>query len=934
MIKLRHIWRLNAAKLPPLAPQNSSPPAITGTPTLGSTLSVDTGSWIDTLTPPAQKSFLGVLFGASTDGLNGDTGFQSGQYEERIYDEGSFTILFPNAPGPDGASHLDRFLILATPKRFSDAVDALDLYRPGDEWIEIWDENELLFVGIPVTPTPSRQSIAISGMDPTYLLKKTREFWGVYWNHAPRDVWEHYTSVWTPIIADDFQIPAFGGNANSGETADNRWMYTSALDGPATTARIQGTGRIKADPAYAFPVGIHSDGRDDAWRVETEFVRSKLGDGEYVRVGLWDVEANIPQIYIEFKEKSSFMVCYDEPLQDYIRVNAKIPTDPPGPFQVVVEGRERWIYFWVNQTLWGVLAMPWGPYNCVPYVAVSSNSAHADFRNIICRRTQPYLMNGDLHGDYHLAGPLPSGGLNARYYNDIQLTDDVGESHALDTGTYGLRVFNPAQTALIGTREDGPLDFDSDDGQWWPDGTSHGLWWSVRWTGSVKLNLESSDTLLRYTTKQEGARVWVAKTKFTDAYLDSWLKLPYSPDAGPAGGQLSDGTPKTGGSLRAHIGPDDDGNHHDAWYPILIEYGQRYVPGTAFKLEYSEDGGNNWNVVPPERLSRFGIFYDQVRLDSHGEVLKTLADTFALQARVEPRPMEHAAFPGEFVPRNRVGRNTNKVIDSHEALDYSTSISADTVADTILADGSGIADSTQTTQLTLEAVQYDGLEFRMMIMSEYETFGDVAASELLDQRINSLLALRSSPWEEVNAAPRGGQKHEYIDAFPMSGDLAEFFWRPGDGVRITLPEIGVMDGSPRQILGVQRNFVPEGLQAAVVSFRQRPRNLREFMRQIQRRIANKGRNYQGQIIRTTGTAGTLQDPSIVPLPADLSDISKVEITVVTTPDNPLFLYVNDGKTNFPAITQAGTYDITPYVARWVDAQGNETPTMHIQLKET
>src|SRR4051812_20418286 len=117
MIKLRHIWRLNAAKLPPLAPQNALPPEVVGEPELGSTLSVDSGSWIDTVQPPAKKFFLGVEFGASSDGLNGSNGFQNGQYEERIYDEGTFSVVFPNAPGPDGASHLDRFLVFATPKR-------------------------------------------------------------------------------------------------------------------------------------------------------------------------------------------------------------------------------------------------------------------------------------------------------------------------------------------------------------------------------------------------------------------------------------------------------------------------------------------------------------------------------------------------------------------------------------------------------------------------------------------------------------------------------------------------------------------------------------------------------------------------------------------------------------------------------------------------
>jgi hypothetical protein len=228
------------------------------------------------------------------------------------------------------------------------------------------------------------------------------------------------------------------------------------------------------------------------------------------------------------------------------------------------------------------------------------------------------------------------------------------------------------------------------------------------------------------------------------------------------------------------------------------------------------------------------------------------------------------------------------------------------------------------------------------MLSEYEQFGEIGYEPLLAQRVNSMLALRSSPWEEVTAVPPAWR--QITDTFPLTGNMAMLNWSAGDGVRLNLPKLGVVDASPRQMLGTQRPFYPVGLREAAITFKARPRSMKDFLRQVQRSLISKQRNYQGQKVSTSGTAAagpteTTEDytkVSRVPLPKNLSDVARAIVTLFEKPDGdtvPWYIWVNGQFTGHPAVYEPGDYDITAYVGRLADAE-QQFPHMEVEFKLT
>src|SRR4051794_30903745 len=98
----------------------------------------------DTVAPAGSRLAAKLVAGVSFQpqppvGVNGKSGFVGGTYEHRLNEDGSFAIRFPNSMGLDGIYHRDRFQVI-TDK---------DLYRPGNEWLEIYEvDNPVpIFVG-------------------------------------------------------------------------------------------------------------------------------------------------------------------------------------------------------------------------------------------------------------------------------------------------------------------------------------------------------------------------------------------------------------------------------------------------------------------------------------------------------------------------------------------------------------------------------------------------------------------------------------------------------------------------------------------------------------------------------------------------------------------------------------------------------------------
>ena len=112
--------------------------------------------WLRHITPdPAgTHTLLGEAMSATHEGLGGDQGWTQGEYSLRVSDDGDFRLVLPNATGDDGRLHRDRFAVITDGR-----------YRTGDEWIEIWRENEPdpEFVGSPVKATLTPTTITIDG---------------------------------------------------------------------------------------------------------------------------------------------------------------------------------------------------------------------------------------------------------------------------------------------------------------------------------------------------------------------------------------------------------------------------------------------------------------------------------------------------------------------------------------------------------------------------------------------------------------------------------------------------------------------------------------------------------------------------------------------------------------------------------------------------
>lgn len=1294
-------------------------------------------------TGDGQVTVLGQAYYPSWSGMNGRRGFQVGQYEIRLDEEGTFSLTFPNTTGDDGVLHRDRFLILTAGKRTPLSGGGAyaysgGTYRPGDEWIEVWysEPGQIIFIGTPTQAKITRDRVEISGYDARWLLKKTRETSAGFWMHAPRDVWEHYCSVWHSHVASDFESEVFTWSTGA-TTYNNEWVYTRASTGsdgaPPSSVRLLPNAATETATLRSYvgiDVGRDSVNADNVWRVETRFLRSALGSGAYVQVGMLD-GSSVPWAYVQFTVLSTTIKT-----GSYTAKDVGLDTSPPGPFHVIVEGRDRWVYFYSNGKLLGTMPMPFGTTSGKPYVAVKAGSTtsheYADVDFFIARNTEPFLMRGDDPGDYFLPGLPPSGPLMGEYFSDTELKP---YGTGWGTSDYYDMVLNPPKDSYA-VRGDSALNFGMGIGEtlptWQPSGPA-GEYFSARWTGSMYLDLENYDYRFRALVS-DGFRLHVGKSKTNDhlvntwtsqtpvyttasdwlkadrnfpavagwypvvgeymqgeaagvcivqAQRDDWPTTAWVPlglsqlDAtvlsdGPSGyWRLGEGggatittaydsingvngtyggSPNTAyntaplipGDLCVDFDGSDDvvtvSNAHgyvaspftvEAWIaadtistdrPIVSKmedaasgsadgwelylestdskaYFRRLVNGSAVgavsasaitaglwthvvgvydhqslfyddfedgvigsiwtdggqdpdtvvtesggTLNFAYDGsgtgystyrstsstlnftgtrtifevvsrghtqsgwqlwfevhGNNsdtnevkfgidgtqlqawkdvggtqtnlanatWNATTmrylgiretsgttyweyssdaltwttlhsaanpitmtggyllvvcgvysavsattgkvgmvslekpmmtvyvngtagtpvsdarpmiahadvlrigdyPDtysatlfdgRISRvsiynkaltatqvtahynarwayedlqfspFGVFRSHVRFDSHYDVLRTLAETFGYQSTTIPYQLESGLFPGQCPPRVRVGRDTAKELDAVEATEIAVDVNAEDVCDSLFADAQGLGDE-ELVQLTAEGIRFEEISDHMLIAQEYDSLSDIAFPPLLDQRLNSLLALRGSVWEQVSARPPGFR--ELLDAFPLpdTPEFQEFAWEPGDGVRLNILDIGIADPSPRQILGIQRSFVPDGIGRPVVSFRQRPRNLKDMMRKLARGPLVYRRNFQGQIISLSGSIGGKNDANVTDpfsrasLPYNVEEVVKGTLYILNKANTSSWSVEINGTNRF-SVVSVGTYEITA----WAKPDASN-PQINVQL---
>ena len=373
-----------------------------------------------------------------------------------------------------------------------------------------------------------------------------------------------------------------------------------------------------------------------------------------------------------------------------------------------------------------------------------------------------------------------------------------------------------------------------------------------------------------------------------------------------------------GPPLRAHLETQETG-----WYPIVIEAWRAGQTGIGPLEEAAVDANGNpatiqdWKQVQPSRLSPIGVYEEVHRHESHRAVIDALTETFGYQWRTDPFTLESGKFPGQIIPRVRVGRDTNKVIGDDAGVDaVSDSDSADTI-DALVADAAGIADPAGSGQLTANVIDYPLALAHLAVASDYESLSEMTERTGLETRMGSLLALRSSPNEQVGVRPDGTE--DLTDTFPLSGALSKLRWRPGDGVRLELKRIDVIDRTPRQLTRIQQTIQPKAIGRPVVGFRQRPRSPAAVLKRTMRAVYGMGRNYQGTLALISGTyitgtlaSGAASGYSIIPLPDDPERITAVFVQVAYIDAGTVQWEVNSTPTGEKA-SAPGRSDLSPWV---------------------
>lgn len=500
---------------------------------------------------PGAVQAMGKWWKGSFDGVNGTgsqgRGFNSGSYERRSHEEGTFSLTFPNATGTDGVLHRLRFLILTAGN-----------VRPGDEWIEIYRAStsggagELLFVGTPTDYQMSGASIVLTGFDGLWSLKKVRETQAGWWCNSPRDVFEEMTKTYNAVIGDGFD----------GASTDPKWTTSGAYTSPVpSNVRLgsNGSNSYVVSTATVLTFGAASANPALRWRAETTLTSPALRGTDYINLQLVS-----GAYYVLLQITATTVVMVTNPgLNKPVLQSSTFAS--AGTHTLVMEGRGRFIYFYLDGRLVGYLPSPTGTListiGVLLHTSAYDPSYYVDVDSVLVRSAQPYLMQSSTdHGDYRLPGAPAGSGLVGSYFSDTDLTVTPASAAGL-----GAQMLAPPRVPYM-RRVDPTIAFSG--AGWEPPGAYQDQTFSARWTGSIYLDLAHYDYQL-YADVADGVRVWVGKTRWGEQIIDQW-------QAGAVTGSVVSAAST---NLRSVLGS------VSGWYPVIVEY-QR---GTGANV-YSANG--------------------------------------------------------------------------------------------------------------------------------------------------------------------------------------------------------------------------------------------------------------------------------------------------------------------------------------------------------
>lgn len=880
---------------------------------------------VQQVAPGTPGAFVDAVFGRSwiatprkgpRQGLNGRGGFTQIQSTLVLNDTSEIAVQLP-PEGSDGRNNRDRLYFYSDtpdPQNPGQAVG----YMAGDEWLEVYrGADELVGNGTPVSEQSAPEQLVLTCRDCVQPLQKSIETGAGFWNHAPRDVFEHYTRVQRCVIASNFpnQMANFPVTAATPNTSiDGRWTYQSifaAASGPLT----MGAGGASSSTAIISPVVTIPDaGLADhsCWRVETS-ISSLISTGSpIIELALSAVTGGLRLCHLKIDSLAgqvevSTLQWNGAGLADIWASTTAGLVDSTNhlsaPYTLAIEARERYLYFYVNAQLVSIAQRPYPNGDSASTAADTltaslilregsppqSSAMRVDY--FVVRRTSP-AMNGGTPGDYILPSPGDPGGLSGEFY-DLTAAVSAGLvpigsptfTPAASRFDQGVSFVNPA-SGLPG---------------WFPAALGASLFAFIRWTGSIYLPLATQDVhfALPAGGSHDGSALWVGKTRKGESVCAQGTGIGVLQN--PAFGEPPVATSVGMRSLFGNV---------SGWYPLVFEYMWTAFNTGADTVGFTYDVGGAGSVPPPTVLSPQGCVTQQIT-GAHYDAIKTLSEQFGFQWRSQPRALESGSFPGVIIPKVRVGRDTDYILGESEAFNAQSTMTAEDGATTVQGQAQGLGGSS-TGQLTAEAFNFAEMASHPFVSTETENLPGVTDMGMLDLQLESLLAFRSEPWEQVQASTAGQRQKR--DTFPLTGVLAEFDWQPGDAIRRRLPQIGVVDTTPLPIQQLVRLLYPDGMGENQAAFRQRPRDFRRTMLRFIRQVYQERRTFQGQLALVDGTHVTTGYSQII-LPEDLSLIRQAWLVVTQKSDASAWTVYVNGNATAVTITGPGRIDISNYIAR-------------------
>lgn len=716
-----------------------------------------------------------------------------GSYTTRLGDSGEFSLSFPNVAGSKGYWR-DRF----------SANLAL-------EFIEIYRDDVLEFVGSIQRVEVDRGVVTVSGADAWSLLRRAYER-DRTWTASPRDVIEAYTQVPISLISDDFD----------GNSLDAAWSVVS-LSGSPSVSVANGVARVTSSSAVRPGIQRTISFSSDSWRVVAAIAGYSANSGADYGINLrTSGTSEVIELIVLSGGNAQLYIDAGVTYSTQIALN---PTLPPAPFTMQVERRGQFIFGFVNGQLVGVAPVPTTTITRLRIEAGGSTNT-ADIDRVYVDELQPFLARGSDLGDYVLPGDYPPGGLRGRYWNnaDIQGRVDVASNPTREPYAERLDISMNTGSGLSIPVQPG----------------NSGDYFSIRWSGAIYLRGDLGDYTIETTSVVDGVRVWIGKTAWGDQIIDDWT---------------------TASGTNSVTWDASDHGSVGGWYPIVIDYFCN-TASPVFRLQftppasYTDPGGASITgsskiTVPSTSLSALGVYDNRIQGRPHFDVIQEVAGQFGYQLLCEPMSLESGEFPGRLVPRLRVGRDTDVVLevedeDRNEPI-FSPGVTFDgsDQAVVLYGTGAGQADGAGS-QVTSEVRDSSLVGSALFSLTTWVDKADISFDALLAAHLSAELALRSTPWEEVRGTPRG--QEQLADDWPLTGTLSEMRWRPGDGLRIRVPDISVEDTEPRQLTQVTRAFAAEGRTGTQIGLRQRPRSASRSTRGLLSAALQSQRAYQRQKI--------------------------------------------------------------------------------------